>query len=157
MAEGAVEKVAGTENSKKNNKKWKRIKLPYCLVICQSAVTTKLRIVLMKKLKMRQLKQAIELFLKNVVLWLGHLFKVLWDKLVRSYMRPIERLGNIGKAFLKIRIKENERNASRFHWIKICDPNIIEVNKFVRLVFGLNQSPLISEGTSKQHFESFLS
>ena len=72
-------------------------------------------------------------------------------------MRPIERLGDIGKAFLKIRIKENERNASRFHWIKNCDPNIIEVNKFIRLVFGLNQFPLISEGTSKQHFESFLS
>ena len=51
---------------------------------------------------------------------------VLWDKLIRSYIRPIVFLGNIEKAFLTIRIKENE-NALRFHWIKNCDPSIVEV------------------------------
>lgn len=53
-------------------------------------------------------------------------------------------MGKKEKTFLIIRIKENERNALSFYWIKNCDPNIVEVNRFVILAVGLNESPFIS-------------
>ena len=43
----------------------------------------------------------------------------------------------------------------RFHWIKNLDPNIVEINRFCRLLFGLTQSPFILEGTIKQRFENY--
>ena len=44
----------------------------------------------------------------------------------------------------------------RFHWVKNCDPSVIEINKLTRLVFGLTQSPLIIEGTLKEHFQYYI-
>ena len=51
---------------------------------------------------------------------------------------------------------ELERDSLRFHWIKNLDPNIVEINRFTRLVFGLTQSPSILEGTLKQHFKNYM-
>ena len=64
--------------------------------------------------------------------------------------------GDIEKAFLQIRIRESERDALRFHWVKNSDPSIIEINRFTRLVFGLNQSLFILEGTLKGHFQYYI-
>ena len=36
--------------------------------------------------------------------------------------------------------------------VKNCDASVIEINRFTRLVFGLNQSPFILEGTLKECF-----
>ena len=58
--------------------------------------------------------------------------------------------GDIEKAFLQIRIRESERDVLRFHWVK--NSNIIKINRFTRVVFGLTQSPFILEGTLKEHF-----
>ena len=44
----------------------------------------------------------------------------------------------------------------RFHWVKNCDPSVIEINRFTRLVFSLNQSPFILEGTLKEHFQYYI-
>ena len=70
-------------------------------------------------------------------------------------MRPILLCGDIKKVFWQIRTREFERNALRFHWIKNLDPNIVEINRFYRLLFGLTQSPFTLEGTIKQHFENY--
>ena len=66
----------------------------------------------------------------------------LYDILVRSRMRPIILCGDIQKAFWQIRIRELDINLLRFYWIKILDPNIVEINRFNRLVFGLTQGTL---------------
>ena len=59
------------------------------------------------------------------------------------------------KAFWQIRIREPERHSLKFHWIKNLDPNIVEINRFTRLVFGLTQSSFIL-GTLKQHFQNYM-
>ena len=38
--------------------------------------------------------------------------------------------------------------------MKNLDPNIVEINRFTRLVFGLIQSPFILEDTLKEHFQN---
>ena len=58
-------------------------------------------------------------------------------------MRPILLCGDMQKAFWQIRIREFERNTLGFHWIKNLDPNIVEINRFCRLLFGLTQLPFI--------------
>ena len=65
------------------------------------------------------------------------------------YDRPILLYGEIEKTFLQIRIREPEKDVSRFHCVKNSHPSLIEINKFTRLVFGFTQSPFILEGTLK--------
>ena len=38
---------------------------------------------------------------------------------------------------------KSERDVLRFHWVKNCNPSVIEVNRFSRLAFGLIQSLFI--------------
>ena len=40
--------------------------------------------------------------------------------------------------------------------LKNLDPNIVEVNRFSRLVLGITQSLFILEGTLKQHFQNYM-
>ena len=49
--------------------------------------------------------------------------------------------------------KESERDVLSFHWVKNCDPSVIEINRFTCLVFSLTQSPFVLEGTLKEHFQ----
>ena len=44
----------------------------------------------------------------------------------------------------------------RFHWVKKCNPNRLEKNRFTRLVFRLMRSPFILEATLKVHFHNYL-
>ena len=64
--------------------------------------------------------------------------------------------GDIEKAFLKIRIRENERDCLRIHWSEKANYDIIKIYWFTRFVFGLNQSPFMLEGTLKIHFENYI-
>ena len=80
----------------------------------------------------------------------------MWDILVRSRFKPILLCVDIEKVFLQIRIRECERNVSRFHWVNTCDPNRVEINRFTGLMFGLKQSPFILEANLKVHFHNYL-
>ena len=72
--------------------------------------------------------------------------------------------GDIEKAYLQIKcdkiryrqdeIRENERKG--FHWVKNCEPNCVEINRFTRLVFGLTQFPFILEARLKTNFRNYL-
>ena len=44
----------------------------------------------------------------------------------------------------------------RFRWVKNCDPNQMQINRFARLVFGLTESLFIFESTLKVHFHNCL-
>ena len=77
----------------------------------------------------------------------------LWDILIRTMFRPT--CGDIEKAFLLIRIRENERDCLKFHWSEKVNYDIIKIYRFTRLVFELNQSPFILESTLKIHFRMF--
>ena len=73
----------------------------------------------------------------------------LWDIMIRTRLRPLVICRGIEKAFLQIRTRENEKDCLRFHWSEKANFDIIKIYQFTRLVFGLNQSPLILEGTLK--------
>ena len=148
IGEGIVERVTESEKSVDIQKSEKLIYLPNRPVICESAESTKLRIVYEASAKAS--KSIVSL---NDRLEAGlPLQNSLHDVLVRSRMRPILLCGEIQKAFCQIRFKELERNSLRCHWVKNLDPKIVEIKTFSKLVFGLTQSSFILEGTLNKHF-----
>ena len=43
-----------------------------------------------------------------------------------------------------------------FQWVRNCDPNHAEINRFTRLVFGMTKSPFILEASLKAYFHYYL-
>ena len=127
----------------KTSEKGKEFYLTHRPVIRESAETTKIKIVYDASAKPN--KDSVSL---NECLETGPPFQnSLWDILIRSRFRPILLCGVIEKAFLQIRIRESDRDVLRPNWVKNSDPNVIEINRFTRLIFGLTQSLFILEGT----------
>ena len=79
-----------------------------------------------------------------------HLQNLLWSVLIRARFYPIAIAGDIQKAFLQIRIKEEERDSLRFHWRRSGHFET-EVYRFTRALFGLTSSPFLLEGVISQH------
>jgi len=71
-------------------------------------------------------------------------------------MKPIALAGDIKKAFLQVRIREEDRDALRFHWIKDTQTEEVETVRFSRVMFGLTQSPFLLGGTIEQHLTSYV-
>ena len=61
-------------------------------------------------------------------------------------------IGDLQKAFLQVRIKEEERDALRFHW-KFKGHSEIETLRFTRALFGLTSSPFLLGGVIEQHLK----
>ena len=59
------------------------------------------------------------------------------------------------KAFLQVRIREGERDALRFHWLKDLVSTEIQTLRFTRALFGLAPSPFLLGGVVEQHLESW--
>ena len=141
-----IEEVTNTEI----NNSSKEFCIPHRAVICESAESTKLRVVSDASLK------SDPRFPLNDCLKKGPpLQNELWDILIRTRFRTAVLCGDIEKAFLHIRIRENERDCLRFHWGEKANYDIIKIYRFTRLVFGLNQSPFILEFPLKIHFENY--
>ena len=125
--------------------------MPHRAVIRESAKSTKLRVVYDASVKFESR------FSLNDCLERGPpLQNKLQDILIRTKFRPVTICGDIEKAFLKIRIRENERDCLRIHWSEKANYDIIKIYWFTRFVFGLNQSPFMLEGTLKIHFENYI-
>ena len=75
----------------------------------------------------------------------------LWDIMIRTRFRPVIFCADIEKTFLQIRIKEKERERESidFYWAENLTNSTIQILRFTRPVFGLNQSPFILEETLK--------
>ena len=128
-----IEKATGTEI----NNSSKEFYMPHRAVIRESAESTKLGVVYNVSVKFESG------FSLNDCLEKGKpLQNKLWNVLIRTRFRPAVLYGDIEKAFLQIRIRENERDCLRFHWSEKANYDIIKIYRFARLVFGLNQSPL---------------
>ncbi len=70
-------------------------------------------------------------------------------------MKPIALAGDIKKAFLQVRIRSEDRDALRFHWVKDIQTEEVEVLRFSRALFGLTQSPFLLGSTIKQHLLAY--
>ena len=67
--------------------------------------------------------------------------------------KPVALAADIKQAFLQVRIRPEDRDALRFHWLKNKDPSVIEALRFTRALFGLVQSPFLLAGTLKLHLQ----
>ena len=78
----------------------------------------------------------------------------LWSVLVRSRFHPVAVTGDIKQAFLQVRIKEQDRDALRFHWLKDPSSQTVETLRFTRALFGLTSSPFLLGGIIQHLLES---
>ena len=68
----------------------------------------------------------------------------LWDVLVCCRFDPVA--GDLKKALLQFRIREIDRDALRFHWLRSLDSDEVKVSRFTCALFGLGPSPFLLEG-----------
>ena len=124
--------------------------IPHKPVIREEAASTKLRVVYDASAKAHASAPSL-----NECLYPGPpLQNKLWDVLVRQRFHPVAIFGDIQKAFLQIRIKENERDALRFHW-RTNEHSDLETLRFTRALFGLTCSPFLLGGVIEQHLQSW--
>ena len=122
--------------------------LPHKGVIKKSAETTKLRIVFDASAKETSDKPSL-----NECLHPGPpLQNQLWNILVRARFHPVLLTSDIQKAFLQVRIKEEERDALRFFW-KSPGSDELFVYRFTRALFGLTCSPFLLGGVMNEHLK----
>ena len=110
-------------------------------MVRRDALTTKLRIVF--DASSRATKESPSL---NDCLYSGPaLTPTIFKILLRFRERKIALVGDIEKAFLNIRVHEQDRNVLRFLWIDSFekdDPKLL-LYRFCRVVFGINSSPFL--------------
>lgn len=78
---------------------------------------------------------------------------LLWDVVISTRFAPLLLIGDIRKAFLQIRIRPEDRDLLRFHWVKDLETFEIEVLRFCRALFGLVQSPFLQGAVLEVHFD----
>ena len=139
IVEPAEEQVVGRE-----------FYIPHKPVIRESAESTKLRIVY--DASARAYDKAPSL---NDCLHAGPpLQNQLWSVLVRARFHPVLTTGDMKQAFLQVRVRMQDRDAMRFHWIADLGTRQVETLRFTRALFGLSSSPFLLGGVIKQHLEN---
>ena len=139
--EGIVERVSD------ETQRERECYLPHKALIRETAQSTKMRIVFDASSKANQGGPSL-----NDCLETGPpLQNFRWSVLVRNRLKPVALCGDIKKAFLQVRIREADRDALRFHWIRDKNSSQVETLRFMRALFGLAQSPFLLAGTLKQH------
>lgn len=147
MNSGVIEKVAELEETEKVHY------LPHHAVIRRDAETTKLRTVYDASSKEGKTGTSL-----NDCLHTGpSLNPLLFEILVRFRENRVALVGDIEKAFLNIAVDAKDRDSLRFLWVEdVRDNNLsIVVYRFCRVVFGLNASPFLLNGTIRHHLDTF--
>ena len=121
--------------------------IPHKAVIGENAATTKMRIVYDASARANDTAPSL-----NECLDAGPpLQNQLWKVLVRGRFYPVAIAGDICKAFLQVRIREEDQDALRFHWISTEHPEQVRTLRFTRTLFGLGPSPFLLGGVIQHH------
>ena len=145
LAEGIVERAPSTVQGRE-------FYIPHKGVLRETAESTKLRIVY--DASARAWDGAPSL---NECLDTGSpLQNQLWSVLIRGRFNPVAITGDIKKAFLQVRIRPEERDALRFHWLKNIETKEVETLRFTRALFGLGPSPFLLGGVIEQHLDTWI-
>ena len=144
LKEGIVERKSDETQGKRE------CYLPHKAVIRETAQSTKMRIVFDASVKASESSPSLNDCLKTGV----PLQNVLWSVLVRNRLKQVAWCGGIKQAFFQVRVREADRGALRFHWIKDKYSSQVETLRFTRALLGLLQSPFLLAGTLKQHLEA---
>ncbi|XP_046846738.1 uncharacterized protein LOC124440389 [Xenia sp. Carnegie-2017] len=141
--QGIIEKVT-------HEAKGREFYLPHKPVVRESAESTKVRVVYDVSAKESEDSPSL-----NDCLETGPILQnLLWNVLVSNWFKPVALSADLKQAFLQIRIKQKDRDVLRFHWLSKEDPKQVEVYRFTRALFGLNQSPFLLAETLNQHLNS---
>ena len=141
---GIVERVSGPATGQRE------FYIPHKAVVRDTAETTKLRVVYDASARAHSGAPSL-----NECLNPGPpLQNKLWSVLVRSRFHPVAVAGDIKQAFLQVRIKEQDRDALRFHWLKDPSSQTVETLRFTRALFGLTSSPFLLGGVIQHLLES---
>ena len=136
LAKGIVERVS-------SDPVWRESYIPHKPVVRESAESTKLRIVFDASARSNERSPSL-----NDCLETGPpLQNLLWDILVRNRLKPLVLAGDLRQESVQVRIRLEDRNALRFHWIKDKQTSNVEVLRFTRALLGLVQSPFLLGGT----------
>ncbi|XP_022804811.1 uncharacterized protein LOC111342037 [Stylophora pistillata] len=124
--------------------------IPHKAVVRDTAETTKLRVVYDASARAHSGAPSL-----NECLNPGPpLQNKLWSVLVRSRFHPVTVAGDIKQAFLQVCIKEQDRDALRFHLLKEPSNQIVETMRSTRALFGLTSSPFLLGGVIQHLLES---
>ena len=127
--------------------------LPHHGVVRRDALTTKLRVVFDASSKATKDSPSV-----NDCLYSGQsLTPTIFKILLRFRDRKIALVGDIEKAFLNVRIREEDREALRFIWVDSLtedDPGLV-LYRFCRVVFGVNASPFLLNASLKHHISQY--
>ena len=141
---GIVERVSGPVTGSRE------FYIPHKPVVRESAETTKLRVVYDASARAHSGAPSL-----NECLNPGPpLQNQLWSVLVRARFHPVVIAGDIKQAFLQIRIREDDRDVLRFHWLKDLNSQTVEALRFTRALFGLTCSPFLLGGVVQHLLES---
>ena len=141
----------GIEERTPNSAEGREFYIPHKGVVRETAESTKLRIVY--DASARAWDGAPSL---NECLNTGPLLQnQLWSVLVRGRFNPVAITGDIKKAFLQVRIRPEERDALRLHWLKNVETKEVETLRFTRALFGLGPSPFLLGGVIEQHLDTW--
>lgn len=75
----------------------------------------------------------------------------LWDVLVRMRFHPVALTGDLKQAFLQVRIKQDGKDALRFHF-KVDGAATVEKLRFTCEPFGLTSSALFTRASNNAPF-----
>ena len=129
----------------------KEFYIPHKPVIREQAQSTKMRIVFDASARANERSPSL-----NDCLETGPpLQNLMWDVLLRSRFHPIIVAGDMKQAFLQISIREADRDALRFHWVKDLKNFEPITLRFARALFGLNQSPFLLGAVVREHLKKF--
>ena len=124
--------------------------IPHKPVVCESAETTKLRVVYDASARAHFGAPSLNECLNPR----PPLQNRLWSVLVRARFHSVVIAGDIKQAFLQVRIREDERDALRFHWLKDLNSQTVEALRFTRALFGFTCSPFLLGGVVQHLLES---
>ena len=115
----------------------KEFYVPHKAVVRETAESTKIRIVYDASARGNVETPSLNDCLKTG----SPLQNKLWIVLVRNRFQPVALPRDLKQAFLQVRIREEDREVMRFHWIKDLDTKHVETLRFTRALFGLSTSP----------------
>ena len=129
----------------------KEFYIPHKAVVRENAESTKIRIVYDASARANASVPSL-----NECLEIGPpLQNQLWNVLVRNRFYPVAIAGDLKQAFLQIRVRREDRDALRFHWIKDLASKQVETLRFTRVLFGLAPSPFLLAAVIKQHLQRY--
>lgn len=77
----------------------------------------------------------------------------LWSVHIRNRFYPVALAGDLKKAFLRVRIREEDGDVMRFHWLKDLETKQVETLRLTRALL-LSTSPFLLGGVINQHLKN---